>query len=253
MSPKDWQTCLRDNVQGVRDDLARACERVHRPADAVRLVGVTKYVPVEILRTLVDLGVGDIGESRVQQLHSRAAECGIGALDWPASLADRGLRWHMIGHVQRNKVRQLLTCCRLVHSLDSARLADKLADEARLINARVHVLIEVNVAGEASKAGILPDDVSALVEHVASLPALQLRGLMTMAPYDPDPETSRPVFARLRELRDRLHDHGLIGPQALHLSMGMSQDYVVAVEEGATLVRVGSALFAGLPSNDPRT
>lgn len=250
----DWQQQLRDNLARVRDTIAHAAQRRGRDPATVRLVAVTKYVAPAVLRELLQAGVADIGESHVQQLVARARDCPPPRLDWPDSAepAEAGARWHMIGHLQRNKVKALLPYARIIHSLDSLRLAQALEGEAAAVGARVDVLIEVNLAGEASKTGLAPAAVSPLVEAVATCPHLRLRGLMTMAPYDPDAEAARPCFVRLRELLEHYRSSGLVGPQCVHLSMGMSQDYAVAVEEGATLVRVGSALFAGLPGSDPR-
>jgi pyridoxal phosphate enzyme (YggS family) len=158
----------------------------------------------------------------------------------------------MIGHLQRNKIRTLLPHARIIHSLDSDRLAEALDRHAGELGAAVDVLLEVNIAGERSKTGVPPAAVAALAERVAGCPHLRLRGLMTLAPYHPEAEASRPHFAGLRALLSDLRARGAVGPDCVHLSMGMSQDYAVAVEEGATFVRVGSLLFAGLPGTDPR-
>lgn len=255
MNAAAWQTRLRENVARVRAEIAAACERSGRDPRHVHLVGVTKYVSVAVLRELVAAGVTDIGESRVQQLVARAEEVSAGCGDWPAdapATADLRPRWHLIGHLQRNKVKALLPHARIIHSLDSDRLAQALQQQAAALNVFVDVFIEVNVSGEETKDGLDPEAVPALVEQVRGLDRLRLRGLMTMAPYAPDPEHSRPYFARLRERLDRLRQRGIADEACHHLSMGMSQDYVVAVEEGATFLRVGSALFDELPTSDPR-
>jgi pyridoxal phosphate enzyme (YggS family) len=256
----DWRQTLRDNVTRVQANIAAACRRAGRDPAEVRLLAVTKYVSLEVARELLAAGLVDLGENRVQQLVTRAQACGTARFDWPDDSAGRAdsspapaaPRWHMLGHVQRNKLKTLLPHARIVHSLDSARLAEAVARQAQELQVQVDVLIEVNIAGEAAKTGALPADVPALVAAVAAFPPLRLRGLMTMTPYDPNPETSRPYFAQLRELLERLRAQGAVGPGGRHLSMGMSQDYVVAVEEGATIVRLGSALFDGLPTTDPR-
>ncbi len=254
MPPASWQQRLHDNVARVRDEIAAACRRRDRDPATVHLVGVTKYVATEVLHALVAAGVTDIGESRAQQLTRRAAATGA-RLDWPegpAAADESAPRYHMIGHLQRNKVNQLLPHARIIHSLDSARLAQALDRRAAELDAAVDVFIEVNVAGEQSKSGLAPDELAGLAAATVACPHLRLRGLMTMAPYDPDPETARPCFVRLRSLRDELLAAGTLPATCHHLSMGMSQDYAVAVEEGATFVRIGSALFAGLPTSDPR-
>jgi pyridoxal phosphate enzyme (YggS family) len=255
MDCSDWETQLRANVARVRQTIADACRHRDRDLRDIHLVAVTKYVSPAVLREVLAAGVSDIGESHVQQLVARAHECGPPRLDWPgpAAAPDPRPRWHMVGHLQRNKVKLLLPHARIIHSLDSPRLAAALEQQAGPLEAQVDVFIEVNVSGEGSKEGVGPDGVAPLITALAGCPHLRLRGLMTMAPYDLHPEAARPYFVRLRGLLDHLRATAAAGPECVHLSMGMSQDYGVAVEEGATFVRVGSALFAGLPSTDPRT
>lgn len=249
-----WQRQLRENVQRVRQSIADACARSRRVPTSVRLVAVTKYVPLKAIPELLAAGVVEIGESRVQQLVTRAQACPPPRLDWPAVPGDGFAqpRWHMIGHLQRNKVKLLLPHARIVHSLDSLRLAAALDQHAAALDATIDAFLEINVSGELSKEGLAPEEVPPLVGQLAHYPRVRLRGLMTMAPYNPDPQAARPYFARLRGLLDALWAAGNAPPTCTELSMGMSQDYSVAVEEGATFVRVGAALFAGLPSTDPR-
>ncbi len=254
MGTPDWTTQLRDNVTRIRAGIAAAAQRTGRDPATVRLVAVTKYVSPEVLRQVVAAGVVDIGESRPQQLVARARDCGPALFGWPNQAGDATdhPRWHLIGHLQRNKIKLLLPLARIIHSLDSPRLAETLALQAQRLDVAVDVFLEVNLAGEASKDGATPDTLPALAETVLHHPELRLRGLMTMAPFNPDPEAARPHFARLRKLLQELRGSAGVGPTCEHLSMGMSQDYAVAVEEGATFVRVGSALFEGLPAQDPR-
>lgn len=245
---------LQENVAGVRQAIADACARAGRDADGVTLVAVTKYVDLPVIQALLAAGVADIGENRVQQLTARAEELGALTGDWPgpapggrpdaARPAPRP-RWHMVGHLQRNKVKALLPHSSIVHSLDSARLAAEIERVAARLDTPVDALIEINVTGEASKFGVRPAELEAHIAALRPHSHVRLRGLMTMAPFDPDPEHARPHFARLRQLLERLRATGTVGPDCVHLSMGMSQDYAVAVEEGATLVRVGSALYEG--------
>lgn len=244
----DWFEALRSNIETVRGSIAAACDRAgRRPAD-VRVVAVTKYASLDVVRALLTVGVADLGESRVQQLVSRAAKLGASLAAWDET--QRGLSesptWHMIGHLQRNKVKTLLPRSRTLHSLDSQRLIEEIDKQAERTDAVVDVLLEVNLSGEARKHGVPSTNVVALAEAALQSRHLRLRGLMTMAPAGPDPECARPHFARLRELLEDLRTRGGGGPSCRHLSMGMSQDYAVAVEEGATLVRIGSALFEGL-------
>jgi len=220
------------NLREVRDRIAQAAARSGRAAEEVRLVAVTKTVGLETIRVLAEAGQRDIGENHAQAIRDRSAE-----------LTGLDVAWHMIGRLQRNKVKYVVPACTMIHSVDSLRLAEAIAKRAAAQGARATCLLEVNVSGEEAKAGVSPADAAALASQVAAIEGIHLVGLMTMAPFVDDAETVRPLFARLRELLDTLNrEAGL--PQPLeHLSMGMTQDYEVAVEEGATIVRVGSALF----------
>lgn len=220
------------NLAAVEARIADACARAGRDPAGVTLVAVTKYAEPDWVRELFRLGRLDVGENTPQQLGERAET--IEPEGAPA-------RWHMIGSLQRNKVRKLLPYVDLIHSVDSTKLAaaiDRIAGELGLAT---RVLLQVNVSGEESKSGLTPDALRASFAEIASLPRLRVEGLTTIAPATDDPETVRPVFAALRALRDELA--AATGRDRPHLSMGMSGDYEVAVEEGATLVRVGGALY----------
>jgi len=227
---------LRANLSDVRARIVRACERSGRKPEDVRLVAVTKTVGPEVVRELYDLGVRDVGENRVHDALDKAASAG----ELP------GLHWHMIGHLQRNKVRHCLRLFTIVHSVDSTRLVQALEDEAAKRSLVLPVLVEVNLSGEATKTGARPEDLPQLLDAAASSDHLRLCGLMTMAPIAENPETVRPVFARLREIREHYRSRGY---PLSELSMGMTQDFEVAIEEGATMIRVGTALFraVGVP------
>lgn len=220
------------NLAAVRSRIESASKRAGRAPGSVKLVAVTKTVDVDAVRILTSLGVMDCGENRVQEL---ARKAGL--------LADSPIRWHMIGHLQRNKAKDILPHCRIVHSVESEELAEVLSRRAADADLEIDVLLEVDIAGEESKYGLAPGSAAVLADHVARLGALRLRGLMTMAPIAEDPETVRPVFARLRELASSLSRNLPAGAMS-ELSMGMTQDFEVAIDEGATMVRVGSALFA---------
>ena len=209
--------------------IAAACARAGRDPAEVTLVAVTKTHPVEVLEAAAAAGLTQFGENRVQELVAKRA-----ALPLPT------VTWHLIGHVQTNKARDAVRAADLVHGVDSMRLAEALARRAELEGRVLRVLVQVNVSGETSKAGCAPEEAPALVAAVKSEPALQLEGLMTLAAPADDPETIRPQFRLLLTLRDQLStpEHPLP-----ILSMGMSGDYEVAVEEGATHVRIGTALF----------
>jgi pyridoxal phosphate enzyme (YggS family) len=239
---------LRRNLGDVRTTIAAAGRRAGRDPADVRLVAVTKYVDLDTIRALLAAGVCDLGENRVQQLTSRAQTLGVADLDLltPTPGADALPRWHMIGHLQRNKVKPLLQHARILHSLDSVRLAHEIERQAEQLNLTVDAFLEFNVAGELAKSGAPLGEAAALADAVMPCRRIRLHGLMTMPPFDPDPEAARPHFARLRELLAELQRNGVVGPECVHLSMGMSIDYAVAVEEGATFVRIGSALFEGM-------
>ncbi len=227
---------LAANLKQVRDRIAAACQRVGRSADDVTLIAVTKYAPLEWVRGLIELGVADLGESRPQQLIARAAEL-------PSSV-----RWHQIGHLQRNKAESLLPVVARIHSVDSMRLMEQLAKSAQQRGCRPRILLEVNVTDEASKDGFAASVLVAAWPAILEQTSLEIDGLMTMAPLGDTAENARPAFRGLRELRDRLVEMSSGRIALPQLSMGMSGDFEVALEEGATFVRVGSGLFEGLPA-----
>ncbi len=239
---------LRMNLAEVRSNIAEACRRAGRDSGEIRLVAVTKYSSLDTVRALPAEGVLDLGENRVQQLAERADLLGTTDLDLSEPTTAPPPRWHMIGHLQRNKVKGLLKHTRVIHSLDSTRLVAEVEKQAQNLDVAVDAFLEINVAGEAAKSGAPLSDVRELAQAAAKCSRLRVQGLMTMAPFDTDPEAARPHFARLRELLDSLRDEGILGPECRHLSMGMTIDYTVAIEEGATFLRIGSALFKGVES-----
>jgi pyridoxal phosphate enzyme (YggS family) len=220
---------LKSRLEEVRGRIAAAAGRSGRAPDRVRLVGVVKTVPDEAVREVLGLGLRDLGESRVQEAAGRVAALGRDAAVW-----------HLIGHLQRNKAARALELFDWIHSVDSAALARALSGRVPA-GRRLPVMLEVNVSGEATKFGVAPADLDGLLEEVAQLPGLDVRGLMTVGPAVPAPGLARPAFAKLRELRERAERS--LGRSLPELSMGMSGDYEVAVEEGSTMVRVGTAIF----------
>jgi pyridoxal phosphate enzyme (YggS family) len=225
---------LRANLAAVRDRMAAACARAGRPVDAVRLVAVTKYVDAETARLVVEAGCPDLGESRPQELWRKAA-----------ALAGTEVRWHLIGSLQRNKAARTAGLATLIHSVDSLALLEAIGAGAKTPR---DVLLEINVSSEAAKHGLAPADVPARLNAIGALPAtsgVRVRGLMAMAGRAGDLEAARREFAALREWREAWRP--LCGPNVSldELSMGMSGDFEIAIEEGSTLVRVGSALFEG--------
>ena len=225
---------LSEILEEVRGRIARACAKVGRNPEEVEIVAVTKTHGVEVVREAWEAGLGIVGENKVQETA------------WKRPASPAGPEWHLIGHLQGNKVRAALELFDFIHSVDSVKLLDRIETIAAETGAHPRILLEVNVSGEKSKSGLRPDEAGALVEHLmANCPRVTLEGLMTMAPFAEDPEEARPYFRRLRELRDELERQYAI--RLPRLSMGMSGDYEVAVEEGATWVRLGTALFGERP------
>jgi len=220
---------IADCLTEVQARIAAACARSGRKPDAVEVIGVTKTFGPDVVDEAWRAGLRRLGENRVQEAAAKIPQCGSGP------------EWHLIGHLQRNKVRPALELFTVLHAVDSARLVEQIDHVAEESGAQPRILLEVNVSGEASKFGLKPAEVTTVVEQALRARSLTLIGLMTMAPFCPDPQQTRPVFARLRELRDRLERE--CGASLPHLSMGMSNDFEVAVEEGATWVRLGSVLF----------
>ncbi len=225
------QEMLTANIAAVRATIAEAAQKARRNVDEITLVAVSKTKPVEMVKIAYNLGVTDFGENRVQD-----------ALPKIANFHPAGLRWHMIGHVQSNKASKIVGQFDSVQSVDSLHLAQLLQRHAEEAGIRLPVLLQVNVSGEESKEGIALTDVSKVARQIIALPQLDVQGLMTIAPLVQDAEEVRPVFRGLRELRNKLRDEL---PQCAwqHLSMGMTDDYTVAIEEGATIVRIGRAIF----------
>ena len=221
---------IAQNIAEIRERIARAAASVGRLPEEVTIVAVTKFRDPDEIMHAVGAGLRILGENRVQEAKAKYG------------LLPEDVTWHMIGHLQRNKAREAVAVFDCIHSLDSVRIADEVEKRCAALEKTMDVLLEVNVSGEEAKYGLKPDEVEDVVRHVLTLPHLSLKGLMTMAPFVDDPETVRPVFRGLRELRDRINDAGLC--RLTELSMGMTQDYEVAVQEGATLVRIGSAIFS---------
>lgn len=227
--PNNYREALRERLNTVRERIRKAAERAGRDPAGVQLIAVTKTHPAEAVRALFDLGHMAVGENRVQEFVRKHD-----------ALEGRG-EWHFIGHLQRNKAAQVIGRTALIHSVDSVRLIEELEKRAAQKEVIQQVLLEINTSGEAQKTGAAPEDAPRLVEALGGSPHLQGRGLMTMAPIVEDPERARPTFARLREILERLET----GPHFTgeHLSMGMSGDFEAAIAEGATLVRIGTAIM----------
>src|SRR5215469_13013106 len=223
------EAVIAKNLEMVRSEIAEAERLSHRAPGSVELVAISKSHPVELIREAFDAGQVVFGENRVQEAKAKIPEV-------PARL-----RWHMIGHLQSNKVRQALPLFEMIQGVDSVGLLRDIARVSSEFGSFPRVLLQVNVAGEASKFGFSPEKLLAQLDEIAQVDRIQLEGLMTIPPMTPTPEQARPYFARLRELRARLEREFRF--PLPHLSMGMSSDYRVAIEEGATIVRVGTAIF----------
>ena len=226
-------SALRTRLDDVRARIARAAGRVRRDPASIRLVAISKTFPADYVRAAADLGHVDFGENKVQE-----------ALPKMDQTADLPLRWHLVGHLQSNKAKKAGRFD-MIHSVDSAALVSRLDEAARAANKTVELLVQVDLAGEATKHGAQEEEVAAVFEAARSLTSVRPVGLMLLPPFFDDPESVRPFFRRLSELRQRLLARGIVEPALRHLSMGMSHDFEIAVEEGATLVRVGTAIFGG--------
>jgi pyridoxal phosphate enzyme (YggS family) len=222
---------IAENLKAVTQRISRSCEKSGRPADAVKLICVTKEADLTEIEEVLALGVKDIGENRVQDALSKYM-----AIDGRAV-------WHLIGHLQTNKVSHVVRIFSLIHSVDSLRLVEAIDREAKKISKVQNVLIQVNTSGQKSKFGISQDEVRPFFEKAASYANINILGLMTMAPEAEDPEEARPCFRSLRELRDQLNEIRYTKYDIRILSMGMTNDFEVAIEEGSTMVRVGRAIF----------
>lgn len=222
---------IRENMELVQKRIEEACGRAGRAAGEVTLIAVSKTKPVPDLEEAYRAGARDFGENKVQELVEKA------------QALPGDIRWHMIGHLQRNKVKYIVDKVFLIHSVDSLRLAEEISKEALKKQVIVNILVEVNVAQEESKFGSCVEETQELVTQIALLPGIRIQGLMTIAPYVEDPEENRKYFAKLRELAVDISNKNIDNVTMRVLSMGMTGDYEVAVEEGATYVRVGTGIF----------
>ncbi|MCR5655019.1 MAG: YggS family pyridoxal phosphate-dependent enzyme [Lachnospiraceae bacterium] len=222
---------LKENYQAVFRNITKACANKGRNTDDVTLIAVSKTKPVSDLQEIYDAGCRDFGENKVQELCDKY------------EVLPKDIRWHMIGHLQRNKVKYIVDKVCLIHSVDSVRLAQEISKEAVKKQVDVDILLEVNVAEEESKFGLTVSAVENTVREIAKMPGVHIKGLMTIAPYVDDPEENRQYFAQLHQLSVDISSKNIDNVSMNVLSMGMSGDYMVATEEGATLVRVGTGIF----------
>lgn len=222
---------IRDHLNEVRENIQKACEKAGRSPQEVTLIAVSKTKPLFMLEEAYEAGARDFGENKVQEILEKHPKMPEDA------------RFHMIGHLQRNKVKQVLPHAVLIHSVDSYRLAEQISQEAGKLGITAKILLEVNVAKEESKFGMMPEDVEEMAGQIAALPHLQIEGLMAIAPFVDDPEKNRPVFRKLYQLSVDIKKKNIDNVNMGVLSMGMTGDYQVAVEEGSTMIRVGTGIF----------
>lgn len=222
---------LSDNLHGVQENIRKACERSGRNPEDVTLIAVSKTKPVSDIEQIYAAGIREFGENKVQEMNDKQ------------KVLPGDINWHMIGHLQRNKVKYIVDNVAMIHSVDSVRLAEEISKEAVKKNVAVDILVEVNVAKEESKFGLYTEDVGQFVEQISKLPGINIKGLMTSAPFVDNPEDNRQYFKKLKDLSVDINAKNIDNVHMDFLSMGMTNDYVVAVEEGATHVRVGTAIF----------
>lgn len=235
---------ISERIKHVKDTINSACARAGRDPNEVKLVIVTKSATIEAIKKVIQLGTNEFGENRVQQLKKVSIQV-TDFLNSNNSIATKNVKWHMIGHLQRNKVRQVLPIAYLIHTVDTLRLAEEISTSAAKLNICPEVLLQVNTSNEPQKYGVPVGAATHLAEQIETLPNLKLTGLMTMAPLTHNKDVVRSCFVRARELFEEMRGERIVGPHFTELSMGMSSDYEVAVEEGATILRIGSAIFAG--------
>lgn len=239
-------TKIADRIQKIKENINLICQSIQRDPADIKLVVVTKSTDIQGIKEVIQLGVTELGENRVQQLKKVAAQVNeflAGQTDKPVT--PKKINWHMIGHLQRNKVRQILGVASLIHSVDTLRLAEEINTNAAKLNLCPKILLQVNTSEEPQKYGVQVGAVTHLAEQIETLPNIKLTGLMTMAPLTRNKDVIRTCFVRARELFVELKGEKIVGQNFTELSMGMSSDYEIAVEEGATILRLGSAIFAG--------
>ncbi|CAB1075017.1 Pyridoxal phosphate-containing protein YggS [Olavius algarvensis Delta 1 endosymbiont] len=223
---------MKDRLEQVKARIKQAAENCQRPADSIKLIAVSKTKPAEVVREAIDAGVTDLGENYIQEAREKVN-----------TLAAANANWHFIGHLQSNKAKYAVRLFDLIHSVDSLKLANELNKYAHKNDKIQPILVQVNVAREDSKSGVYVEDTVALLKGIGQLANVSVKGLMTMPPYFNAPEKVRPFFAALRKLRDRIKSENIPNIAMDELSMGMTGDFEAAIEEGATLVRIGTAIF----------
>ncbi len=226
---------IAQNLADLQGRIKLACSRSRHNQGPIELVISTKYVEAHIIKVLYELGISCVGENRLQDTERKLK-----------TLNDLDLHWHMFGHLQRNKVKKAIRIFDLIHSVENTRLAEEINKESLKLNKKTRILVEINVSGEESKYGLSPGDVIPFMYELSKMEGISVEGLMTMAPIVDDLEECRPVFRGLRGQSERIKEKNIYGIEMKYLSMGMTQDFEVAIEEGANMVRIGSAVFKGI-------
>jgi pyridoxal phosphate enzyme (YggS family) len=237
---------ISERLDRVKENINEACTRAGRDPSKVKLVVVTKSADIDAIKEIIRLGFTNLGENRVQQLKKVCVQVeGFLQTSGENLALPKSVNWHMIGHLQRNKVRQVLPVASLIHSVDTLRLAEEISNSATKLRVHSRVLLQVNTSNEPQKYGVPVGAATHLAEQIGTLPNVELVGLMTMAPLTHNKSVVRACFIRARELFDEMCGEKVVGPGFTELSMGMSSDYEIAVAEGGTILRIGSAIFAG--------
>ena len=234
---------ISDRLDKIHDSIKATCDRIGRDSSELKLIVVGKSACFEAIKEVIDLGYSDLGENHVQQLKKVYGQ----VKDTYANQNDENtpaIHWHMIGHLQRNKVKQVLPLVSLIHSVDTLRLAEEISEQAGKLNTVAKILLQINTSNEPQKYGVPVGAATHLAEQLETLPHIEFKGLMTMAPLTRNKDIVRACFSRARELFVEMCGEKIVGPQFTELSMGMSSDYEIGIEEGATLLRIGSAIFA---------
>jgi PLP dependent protein len=224
-------TDITANINEIRQRIRSAAARCQRNPDSIKLLAVTKTVSPAIVSKAIAAGISEFGENYIQEAKEKIA------------VIEQRVQWHMIGHLQTNKAKYAVNLFDYIHSVDRIELAKEISKRASLTGRKINILIEINVSGERTKNGIAPADAMGLIKDISTLENISVKGLMTMAPYSDDPEDSRPYFTALRNLQKNIISDGIAGIQMDELSMGMTDDFEIAIEEGATIVRIGRAIF----------
>ncbi|UCE05978.1 MAG: YggS family pyridoxal phosphate-dependent enzyme [bacterium] len=222
---------IEDNIDSVKQRIKNSCQKIDRDASEITLIAISKTIPAEMIKVAVENGIEHIGENRVQEADKKFEQLGKIAT------------WHLVGHLQTNKVKKALQIFDFIHSVDSYHLAEEISKRVLQFGQTVECLVEVNTSGETTKFGVSPDETLELAKKISFLPGIQIKGLMTIGAFLPDPEEVRPCFKLLKELRDEIQNAGLQNVEMKYLSMGMTNDFEVAIEEGANMIRVGRAIF----------